>query len=386
MGYSVETILFIFNSKAIYVKLFYAKCALFTAPLLLLIGIVNYFGDAAGLFFHNQEAQIAQYISAGYNVTNVTNIDERALQRQIVRLNRITPNTIVLGSSRILLLKSRAFKAASFRNHGVSGASIEDMIAIYQLYKLKGRLPQRVIIGIDPWIFNQNNGQTRWETLAAEYGTFLPDGHTKIQSLYYLHRYMQLFSASYFQSSAKLIKSRIFEKERTLLLPTKTDVNPTFTRLSDGSISYDIEYRSATTAEVYSRAEAYVSSDIYSLGKYSDFYKKNTDLLNMFIDEMLSQKIKVEFILIPYHPLVYSFLISKVNYRIIVKFEQYINELALNKIIPVTGSLNPARIGLDRSHFYDGMHLNEKGIEVVLQKRKAKHDIHTNSALPIKRK
>ena len=70
----------------------------------------------------------------------------------------------------------------------------------------------------------------------------------------------------------------------------------------------------------------------------------------------------------PYHPLVYDFLVSKKDYKIVIDFEKYIKDYAGLKNIPVTGSLNPHLYNLNSFHFYDGMHLNEKGVDAVLGK------------------
>jgi len=171
---------------------------------MLILTSVNYYGDAGSIFHKGKVAQIAEYLVEGYNVANVDNIDERDLQRSIIKLSKTIPSVIVLGSSRIMLIHADYFKTNSFMNHGVSGASIEDMIAIYQLYKMKGMLPKIILIGIDPWIFNKNNGQGRWKTLATEYESFFSSETNIKNSFTHFDKYYQLFSPSYFQSSVKL--------------------------------------------------------------------------------------------------------------------------------------------------------------------------------------
>jgi hypothetical protein len=57
----------------------------------------------------------------------------------------------------------------TFFNHGVSGATIEDDIAILELYLENGPAPRTIIIDVDPWILNANNRQMSWMTLKGEY-------------------------------------------------------------------------------------------------------------------------------------------------------------------------------------------------------------------------
>ena len=60
--------------------------------------------------------------------------------------------------------------------------------------------------------------------------------------------------------------------------------------------------------------------------------------------------------------------VVEAHYKIVIDFEKYIKDCACRKNIPVTGSLNPYPFNLNSSHFYDGMHLNEKGVDTVLGK------------------
>ncbi len=359
-----KTNLYIFNFRFIALKQLIIKSALFAISILLMVSSVNYFGDAGGIFNEGKIAKIAAYLVEGYNVTNVGNIDERDLQRRIIQLSKITPSTIVLGSSRIMMIKSEYFNTTSFMNHGMSGTSLEDMIAIYQLYKMKGALPQKIVIGIDPWIFNRNNEQTRWKGLAPEYYSFFSSENNGGNTNIFFDKYYQLFSPSYFKSSIRMLLNKKLLKP--LPLPTKLKVNDAFTRLSDGSISYDAKCRNVTIQDVDNQARSYIAGAIYSLEKYSTFDKEYIYLFNKFVDEILSNNIQLEFVLMPYHPLVYDFFSSNNKYQIVLEFERYLKNFAMNKKIPLVGSFNPHAFNLNSSHFYDGMHLNERGVEIVL--------------------
>ncbi len=357
---------YIFNFRFIALKQLIVKSALFAASILFMVSSVNYFGDAGGIFNEGKTAKIAAYLVKGYNVTNVDNTDERDLQRKIIQLNKVIPSTIVLGSSRIMMIKSEYFNTTSFMNHGVSGASLEDMIAIYQLYKMKDALPQKMVIGIDPWIFNRHNGQTRWKGVATEYESFFSSENNAGKPNIFFDKFYQLLSPSYFQSSSRMLLKHIFNKGQTLPLPTKLKVNDSGTKLSDGSISYDSKYRNVTIQDIDNKAKDYIAGDIYSLEKYSTFDKEYIYLFSKFVDEILSNNIKLEFVLMPYHPLVYDFFNSNNKYQIVLDFEKYLKNFAINKKIPLTGSFNPYAFNLNSSHFYDGMHLNERGVEIVL--------------------
>ncbi|MFA5072327.1 MAG: hypothetical protein WC539_00270 [Nitrospirota bacterium] len=348
-------------------KKFATKLTLFVFPVLLLVVCANYFGDAGNLFSKTAEVRIAEYLTEGYNVANMLNIDERALQRNIIKLTKTAPAIVVLGSSTIMLIRSHYYNTNSFKNNGVSGASLEDIIAIYQMYKLKGSLPKKIVIGIDPWIFNKHSGQSRWKTLKMEYLSFFSSKISLKESTVALDKFMQLFSPSYFQSSIKILLRKIKDKEEPIFFPTTLATHEGSIKFTDGSISYDLNYRNVTIHDVQNRAKQFISHDIYSLERYVVFSKEYVDLLNSFIEEILSHNIQLEFILMPYHPLVYDFLVANTKYKIIEELERYIQEIALNKKILLRGSYNPRNLGLNGSHFYDGMHLNERGVRVIFE-------------------
>lgn len=347
---------------------------LFCTPFGVLMGTVNYFGDA-GTLFSSPELQIAKYLAEGYNVANAPNIDERALQRHVIALLKTTPSVIVLGSSTILLMKSTNASTNSFMNHGVSGASLEDMIAIYQLYKSRGVLPKKIIMGIDPWIFNKNSGQLKWKTLEYAYTAFVLSEPMREQSSMHLDKFYQLFSPSYFQSSIKTLYAKLIRKEKIVLLPTKQRINNSLTRLVDGSISYGPKNQNLTVQEVEKRAKQdMVGGDtINLLEKYTHLSKKHRDLFDKFISQIISQNIDLTFVLIPYHPSLYTFMLTNNAYRMVTEFEQYIKGYAQQKKIKLMGSYDPARFNLDSNYFYDGMHVNEKGLEIVLKGSPSPH-------------
>jgi hypothetical protein len=302
----------------------------------------------------------------------VSNIDDRALQRNIIALKKTVPAIIVLGSSRMLKVNGDYFNSSDFMNNSVAGASLEDMVAIYQLYKVKGVLPKKIVIGLDPWIFNENNGQHRWKTLSAEYVTFLSDHQMATQQplINYDNKYLQLLSPSYFQSSLRMLKTRLFAKEKSIPMPTDNKINDGFTRLQDGSINYDKKYRNATLAEVDAKANDYIADpdNVYSLRAYTTLSSTHVELFDTFIKDMADHNIEIQFVLLPYHPDVYNFIAANKQYNAVIACEHYIKDYAFNANIPLIGSFDPTKLNLDHTYFYDGMHLNEQGIKVVLKK------------------
>jgi hypothetical protein len=110
-----------------------------------------------------------------------SNMDERQFIKFRIQFENLSPNTIVLGSSRIMQIGEHNYNNKII-NLGVSGASIEDDIAIADIATKKFK-PSTIFIGLDPWLFNSQSGQERWKSLSNEYfsalGTLNTDSVSK---------------------------------------------------------------------------------------------------------------------------------------------------------------------------------------------------------------
>ncbi len=336
-------------------KKFLIKSFAYAVILLAVIGIVNYVGDAANIFKEGFETKIAEIICRGENATNISNYDERLTQREIIKCKSFENFTIVLGSSRTMLISNNLLQQKNVFNSSVSGASIEDLIAIYQMYKIRKLRPVKVIVGCDPWLFNENNGQTRWRSIKEYYDMSVGDDGLSEGS----SKTAQLISVSYFQSSVKTL----FKKTP---LPKNTNVpcNAMLTKLIDGSICYGEDFRNAGKNEVEAKAAKYLTGEIYGLKNYREISSRQWELFDSLIQSLLEQNIRVELFLAPYHPKVIKHFRSE--NRIVFDVQDRLKKYASKMRISLKGSFDPKDVGLESSDFYDGMHLRESGVKKIL--------------------
>jgi hypothetical protein len=344
-------------------KLFIKKLLLYTIIFFTVIVTVNLVVDPANIVT-GIESKVADLILQELNVTNITNLDERLLQKKIIQAESMENNAIVLGSSRIMLFGTKYLGQNSF-NHGVSGATLEDFISLFQLYQQSRHMPQKIFLGIDPWIFNTNNGQSRWLSLKKEYQAYHGVIVDSVAEALPVFKYVQFFEITYFQESLKKIINNFPAKVGGLIV-THEKQNEELTRLSDGTISYGRAYREITLDQVDGKAKEYINDSLYSI---EDFNEMSADLrmeFEKFIDRLLQEGISLELILIPYHPTVYEYIKSSSKYKIVMEVETYIKSLTNKYEFSVTGSYDPASLNMDSSYFYDGMHINEKGVEKII--------------------
>jgi hypothetical protein len=346
-------------------------------PLAILVIGGNFFGDPANLFHAGYEDGIAHLLLQGKYVTNVGNCDERLLMKAFVAGQVKPPKVLVLGSSRSLEMNSSRVPISGIFNACVSGASIEDLLAIFRMFSEKRIPPHTLIIGLDPWILNENNDQSRWKSLSAFYvamvGEIDPHGADDGRAFdagFVPLKWQELVSPGYFQQSIE----RLWKKWRNHeppqeYFPVDTLNNETFTRLIDGSIAYDRKFRERSEEEVLTSARSYITNrPIYSLRDFHHLSRKNQDLLEKFILHLKKQHCQLIFFLSPYHPEVYSYFTANESTQNVQLAEKFFRDLAKANAIPVVGSYNPAPYGLENKHFYDGMHLREIAYGMIFLK------------------
>lgn len=341
---------------------FIIKFILLASPLFLILVGVNYFGDAANLFKSEYEEKMASIVMNDNYVTNIGNYDERIFQKKVVNKMDSAPKILVFGSSRTMLINTDFFPNQTLYNNSVSGASLEDIIGLFQIYNEHDLLPEKIILGVDPWLFNKNNGQSRWKSIRNFYNDYHNNFESKLEGEK-IYQYKQLFQLSYFQASVKSLARKTVRNSEPM--STKRKYNSTNTKLVDGSLAYKSAYRNASQAEINSKIESYVQGKIYSIENFKDVSDDLWNEFQAFIHGLRNDGISVEFFLCPYAPLVFD-RVSK-NYPNVIKTENIINDFAKDNEIKVHGSFNPYKLGFNESFFYDGMHCKEKGIEMILE-------------------
>ena len=339
------------------------KFIIFIFPISTLLIVINYIGDSAHIFNEGYESKMVQIIRDGNYVTNIDNYNERIFQEEIIKNMNSVPETIVLGASRSVMINGLLLENTYFFNNSVSGASIEDYIAIYQIYKEYNKISKTVIIDIEPYLFNKHNNQNRWVSLQKYYNDFYKITNSKSANNSKLNKYKELISFSYFQSSLSKIPKVISGNN----MPKETNIkfNNTNTKLTDGTIVYGKSYRNASQNNIEIKVNSFLAKNLYSIERFKKIDKDIWTKFEKLILDMKKNNIKINFFLCPYHPKVYNRI--KTNYPMVLETEDLIIKFAKRNGIRIYGTFNPVQIGFDKTYFYDAMHCKPKGIKKILQ-------------------
>lgn len=349
-------------------KRFLGKLARFF-PLIMVIVILNVLIDPANIYKVGYEAKAAKLLVSGKNVAGMTDYDERLLQEEIIKRENGCPTTIILGSSRVMTMSGETIPISNYRNHGVSGAVLFDYLGILGVYEACNKMPEQVIVGLDPWILNKNNGESRYQSLMGYIDVFQETlgikqttGNMHLGSI---EKKLQFLSIPYFQSSVKkllLSPKESFDFNRNIdfyelsnnfsIINVKEAV-----RYTDGSIDYNKKTREKDIDAVNADAKEYVTGSIYHIEEYNGLCTDYCDILEKLVEYLQNRGVTVVFYLPPYHPYVYEYLVENSNYRSVFEAEKFFINLAREKGISVYGAYNPMLLECTESDFIDGMHM-----------------------------
>ena len=342
-------------------------------PVLAVMILVNYLADPGGIFnLGKEERYFASVLKSGQNLANIEkdNLNERRLQKFYIETLQDKKDVIAVGSSRSMMINKEMFKQKSFFNNSVAGASIEDYLAVVNMYDQKGQLPTVIICGIDPWVFNKNNRQLRWKVYGREYFQFLKkiDPNRVVSKDWFFEKYTEAVSASYFQSAIKKIYEQWKNKETYHLVPTDQMLGPTRILLSDGSYTYPENKRNWNGEKVLDDAKLMTQAvPLYSLGWFKELDQDIQHQFESLMEFFLRHNVRVVLFLAPYHPFMYQFMMNSSKYSIVAEVEKYLRDYSLKNNVLIIGSYNPDRIPLHGEDFYDGIHPRREAIEKMFK-------------------
>ena len=132
--------------------------AIFTAAALTVVTIAfgaAFSADPAHIFrMPEAYGQIASLLQTGTPVGGLESPRHRLINRAFIAGLSQTPGTVILGSSRIQPFSPAAAGWPESLNLAVEGGDLGDHLYIYGLLRDARRIPARMIIVVDPYIFS----------------------------------------------------------------------------------------------------------------------------------------------------------------------------------------------------------------------------------------
>ena len=342
-------------------------------PIPLFMMWFNYTVDRSGYFQGDQfEREVAEALLAGQDLSNYEKMDERQILKLYVQNlpeDRI-PDTIALGSSRILQMDHTIADADSFFNAGMIGADIRDVFNSLYLFIRENKIPKNVIIGVDPWLFSPCSESLDIRADDELYQEFLSEalGRTsEYEAPDQVALWKVLTDPAYFQGNLDYyFKDKVDDEHPTVVTGDEVFHQSTEVKRSDGSVLYTEEYRNWTHDQIDALAVEQGGTAL-RLNDFPDLDPEKTELFDAFIQYGKAHEVNFVFVLVPYHPLSYYIIgqnhAASQLYTGFFSVEPWLIDYAQQQGIPLYGSYDAESLGMIGDDFYDGLHCRGTGID-----------------------
>lgn len=325
--------------------------------ILIIISGLNYWIDP-GKKFSNY------YMLEDGNILITQNLDERLLKTIFIEKDKNKKESIILGSSRIMTLSLNDNKVI---NLGVSGANLKDDLALlYNYIIINEKLPKRIILGIDPWVFNTTEDK-RYKILEESYLSMekvittekerVKKINHKKEVLNFFQNLGYLLKISTFKDSLIVIfkNKGIINRKLYEIVPTKIDDKGNIFLFLDRSMNYSKKFINLSN----NNKERWKSYRDYQLNNFNRINKDMKNKLKNFVEWTKKNKIELIIYLPPYNPLHYENYIKSSPYEMLFNnIEIYIRNIGQKNDVKVLGGYYIPE--LTDEDFYDGIHLKSE--------------------------
>jgi len=324
---------------------------------LLSLVLIGYIGVLSRSASQNYEYALAESL-AGSNFVYFSNIDERVFSSHRLSFMSKPIDTLVMGSSRIMLVGSEMLNRKTL-NLSVSAASIEDDIAFIGegVARLK---PNHVLIGVDPWLLNLHDNLDNYKTVSYLYDYWLVAIQKQLNGGLESPSYLSQFNSSAIKDN--LLARRLFDKINLFgsMVAQNGDPEDISKKAYDGTIIYDTKYISKSPLTITKEFDVFEN---YAMRDFDYDYASENKLRNL-VEWLKLKGIEVNFVLTPYHPDLY--LRMTANKQVFQEVELRIISLADELEITLLGSYDPVASECLAADFYDGLHPNRNCMERIL--------------------
>ena len=282
--------------------------------------------------------------------------NERDLKHALA-LRPTTAQCAVIGSSRIMQISSvkkerlLSDNCPSLINLGVSGASLEGYLSLSETILRNEKPPKVIVFGIDPWSLNFDR-DSRWVRYKQNFfhmKSKLEGEYHDDNSSYTLALMRNLISREYLLRSLQLILSERQSVENVQEFDHRLGLDDPVL-LPDGSLIYSGKHIRSTLASKISGVHE------FRIRGTRWVTEKAVELLIRLVNHLQQQKFKIIFVLVPYHPAVWS-ITEQPSVSAMRMVESKVHEIARLTGIQVIGSYNPSNIGCTADEFFDAVHV-----------------------------
>ena len=365
-------------ARRIYFGVKTASRVVLLVPILVFMVAFSYNVDRSGLF---QGAlaprRIVDLMLQGYDVTNFEQMDERQVVQLFAQDVEQAPEAIGIGSSRVLQFNRENTGVDTFFNMGVTGADVRDNMTSYYKMVTYGKAPRVLLWSLDPWVFYGSEAAFDARADADLYNEFLTkvlNVPTDYEEPDKVELWKALADPAYFQGNVDYyVKNRgqttVTDDEGNTIEFNPVQGDPydqtTTIKRSDGSVLYDVAFRTQTADQIRTlAAEACMSFNSVHMEGFDAMSDTQIQAFTSFMNYAKDQGTTVILVLSPWHPYLYGYLLTEPElHKGFFEVENWLRQYCAQNNVPLYGSYDPACIeGLEETDFFDGLHCAGTGI------------------------
>tara|TARA_B100000315_G_scaffold221277_1_gene224558 strand:- start:102 stop:1229 length:1128 start_codon:yes stop_codon:yes gene_type:complete len=346
-----------------YLKLITGLCSFS----LIMIAIINYTANPGNIYppiltfdSHNKPSPkdiVEQLVQSDHGVIIQNDTwNERDIKHALA-LHPTNVQCAVIGSSHVMQVRSTGQELSlpnncpSLINLAVSGATLEDYLALSETILRNERPPRVIVFGIDPWSLNFNR-DLRWIRYKQDFFNM----QAKLEGEYHggnssssLDLLRNLINREYLQRSVQLMLS-----ERQLSIKNAPEFDHQIglddpVLLPDGSLVYSGEYiRNALASKISGINDFRIRGSQWVT-------EKAVELFTRLVNHLQQKKFKVIFVLVPYHPSVWDST-EQSAVTAMKAVESKVHKIARSTGVQVIGSYNPGNVECTADEFFDAAH------------------------------
>lgn len=346
-------------------KLLKKLCIIFV-PFAIIIVVTNYYVDPANIFSGDAYVnKIATILASGNNADNISNYNERLLQKHFLqKQTNKNPDVVVMGSSRIMEISNNVYPNKKLFNIGVSHANINDLIALAGLLDELKIKPKEVVINVDPFLICKGDkGADEWITLKEYHQKFSAANCKNVTNSdaieeedNQLKKYYTLITFDYFKNSLEFL----YKGNTKSVENVGKNIPKKYGRYVDGSVAYSNAYQHPDTMIVANVAKGMGKTVVPEIDDNKLKY------LNCLFEYFKANGTDMTLVMLPFHTN-YHDEVNVKQKNIFNTYETFYNSLAQQNNIKIIGSFNAKKEGLNNVDFYDTYHCNGNAIKRIFE-------------------
>lgn len=342
------------------------KLSFIFIPLAIIIVAINYTVDPANIFSGDAYVdKIATILASGNNADNISNYNERLLQKHFLQKQKEKiPDIIIMGSSRTMEISSNIYADKKLLNIGVSHANINDLIALAGLLEELKIKSKEVVINVDPFLICKGDkGADEWITLKEYHQKFSLANCKNVinceaieEEDNQLKKYYTLVTFDYFKNSLEFL----YKGNTKSVENVGKNIPKKYGRYVDGSVAYSNSYQHPDTMIVANVAKG--------MGKLvvPEIDTNKLNYLKCLFNYFKTNGTTITLTMLPFHTNYYDEANVKQK-NIFNTYETFYNSLAQQNNIKIIGSFNAKKEGLNNVDFYDTYHCNGNAIKRIFE-------------------